>query len=326
MIYAVNTQLIFPEPERGRTSFKMNSVSSFWVESSWQTLSDKGEIVIAKEMLLSDRKKVFDYIKSGDPVILKGGYNGTLIEEFVGYVSEIQDSMPLVLSLEDNMYHLKRTRVHKSYDSIKLEALLKEIVPSRFKINAMDVDLGSLFLPNTTVSQVLQHLKDHYGIYSYFVGDTLVSGKIYLDDTETVKLSINGFNKNVVKNDLKYRRKEDIVLKVTMTSYLSDGTKKSVTVGDEGGQEVKLVCSNVEDVAEIKKLAMKDYDRLKVDGLSGSITSFATPFIRHGFKAQVINNEVPNQEGFYYIDGVRTTLTDRGAYWRVSKVGPKAAA
>lgn len=325
MIFAVNTQLEFPQPDRGRAAFKFNTVNSFWVESSWKNLSDTGEVVVAKQLLFNDRKKVFDLIKSGDPVVLKGGYNGEFTEEFVGYVSEIQDSMPLVLKLEDNMYHLKRTQVHKSYEAVKLETLLKAIVPSRFKINAIDVELGSVYLPKTTVSQTLQHLKDHYGIYSYFVGDTLVSGKIYLDNTEEVKLAINGFNKNVVANDLRYRRKEDINLKVTMTSYLSDGTKKSITVGDEGGEEIKLVCANVENAEEIKKLAKKDYDRLKIDGLSGTVTTFANPYIKHGYTIDVVNNEVPNQEGKHYVDAVRTSLNDHGEYHRVSTLGPRAA-
>jgi len=49
--------------------------------------------------------------------------------------------------------------------------------------------------------------KDDYGIYSYFVGDTLISGKIYLDNphTDVVKYE---FTQNVISNDLKYGEKK----------------------------------------------------------------------------------------------------------------------
>lgn len=331
MVFPVNTQLIFHATERGRPEFKFNTVNSFTVESSWRSLTSKASVVLAKQLLFDDRKKVYDLIKSGDKVTLRGGYNGNYMDEFTGFVSNIQDSMPLVIEMEDNMYQLKRTPVHRSYESVRLAGLLKDIVPGKYKIDAMSVDLGTLVLSRTTVSQVLQHLKDHYGIYSYFVGDTLISGKIYVDNIiyddngEMVTYSINGFNKNVVSNTLKYRRKEDINLKVRMTSYLSDGTNKSISVGDEGGQEVKLVCSNVEDPDALKALATKEYNRLKVDGLSGSITGFAYPFVKHGYKVKVINNEAPAQEGTYFVDAVKTHFNDMGAYRREVMLGPRAA-
>jgi hypothetical protein len=278
-------------------------------------------------LFFEDKGKVSELIKAGDPIKLRGGYNGEYFDEFTGFVSEILDDMPVVLKCEDNMYLLKRTPVNKSYSSVKLETLLKDIVPPEFKIDAMDIDLGSLFLSKTTVSQVLQMLKDDYGLYSYFNGDTLVSGKIFTDNpnTEVVKYCMDGARKNIITNDLKYRKKEDIKIKVTMTSYLNDGTKQSVTVGDAEGQEQKLVCSNVSSENAIKALAQKELDRLKIDGYSGGITTFGIPFVKHGYTATIENNEFKERSGDYYVDSVTTTLNDMGAYRRVSKLGAKAA-
>lgn len=324
---AVNTEVIFPTNKIGRVAFKFRSVNSFKVESSWQVLSDIAEIVIAKKMFFEDKGKVFELIKAGDPIKLRAGYNGEYFDEFTGFVAEILDDMPVVLKCEDNMYLLKRTPVNKSYPSVKLEKLLTDIVPSEFKIDAMDIDLGSLFLSKTTVSQVLQMLKDDYGLYSYFNGDTLVSGKIYTDNpnTEVVKYAMDGARKNIITNDLKYRKKEDIKIKVTMTSYLGDGTKKAVTVGDAEGQEQKLVCSNISNDEAIKALAQKELDRLKIDGFSGGVRTFAIPFVKHGYTASVENNEYKERSGDYYVDGVTTTLNDMGAYHRVVKLGANAA-
>lgn len=326
MVYAVLVRLTFPE-HRGRKGFILKTVSTFKVERSWQNLTSTATVVIAKKLFFEDKGKVFELIKTGDPFELSGGYGEDLNQEFKGYVSEILDDMPVVLNCEDNMYVLKRTAVNKSYSSVTLKQLLTDLVPKQFTIDCADVNLGSLKMSRTTVSQVLQALKDDYGIYSYFVGDTLVSGKIYVDNphNQIVKYSLFGATNNVIKNDLKYRRKEDIVLKVTIHSHLSDGTKKSVTVGDEGGQEQKLVCANITDTATLKSLATKEYNRLKIDGYSGTITTFAIPFVQHGYTASMINKEYPEKSGDYYVEAVTTELNNQGAYHRTVKIGKRAS-
>lgn len=322
MYLAVNVEIIFPE-HRGRDAKLLRSVSSFKVDSSWQNLTDTAEVVIAKKLYLEKDKRVFELLKSGDPVVIKGGYNGEYFDEFKGFITEVLDDLPVMIKCEDNMYVLKRTRCHCSYKSVKLEKFLKDNLPPQFKINAMDVDLGSVFFKDFTLAQALLKLKDEMGIYSYFVGDTLISGKIYFDNPETDKVKFI-FGYDIIENDLKYRRKEDLKLKVTMTSYLSSGKKKQVTVGDDDGEEQKLVCSNINSEVDIKKLAKKELERLKIDGFKGTLTSYGIPFTRHGFKAELQNYEYPDRDGTYYVDGVTTTLNNSGAYRRVLKIGPKA--
>lgn len=324
MYLAVNIEVSFPE-NRGRAAKVLKSASSFKVDSSWQNLTDTAEIVLAKALYFEQEKRVFELLKAGDPVIIKGGYNGEYQEEFKGFISEVLDDLPVMIKCEDNMYVLKRTKCHCSYKSVKLEKLLKDIVPSNFKIDAADMEIGSVLFKDFTVSQALQELKDKMGIYSYFVGDTLVSGKIYQDNPETEKVKFV-FGLNIIQNDLKYRRKDDIRLKVTMTSFQSDGKKLKVTVGDDDGQEQKLVCTNVQSKSDLEKRAQLELDRLKVDGLSGTLTGYGIPFVRHGYTAEIVNYENEDRTGNYYVDGTVVTCNTSGAYRRVSKLGPKAAA
>ena len=95
-----------------------------------------------------------------------------------------------------------------------------------------------------TVAQVLQELKDHQGIYSYFVDNTLVCGKIYADNPHKQVVEYDFGKKNFVEDDLKYRSKEDYPLKVTLKSHLDNGKVITVTVGDSEGQEQNLVITN----------------------------------------------------------------------------------
>jgi hypothetical protein len=319
---AVNVRVGFPE-NRGRAAFAFTSVSTFKVESSWKVLTDTAEFVVSKQLCFADQKRVFDLVKSGDPVYLEAGYNGEYNREFTGFISEVQDDLPVLFKCEDNMYTLKRTPVNKSYKGVKLQTLLNDIVPSNYKIDCADVVLGDLLYQNYTVSQVLTELKDNYGIYSYFVGETLVSGKIYRDNTRQVKYT---FTKNILPgNDLKYRRKEDIRIKVTMTSHLKNGKKKKKTYGESDGEEQKLICAGVEDEAQLLELAKKEYNRLKINGWKGGFRGFGLPFIQHGDTIVLTNLENPDKNGNYYCDGVTTSLDDHGALRRDLQPGPMAA-
>ncbi len=320
---AVNIEVSFPE-SRGRVAKLLKSASSFKVESSWQNLTDTAEIVMAKRLYLEQDKRVFEMLQAGDPVIIRGGYNGEYFDEFKGYISEVLDDLPVMIKCEDNMYVLKRTKCHCSYGSVKLEKFLKDILPPQFSINAMDVELGSVLFKDFTVAQALQELKDKMGIYSYFRGDTLVCGKIYFDNPETEVVKYI-FTKNIIENDLRYRRKDDMRLKVTMTSHLSTGKKIKATEGDPDGEEQKLVCSNITSEAEIRKLAKKELARLKIDGYVGTLTTYGIPFVRHGYTGQVVNAENVDRDGNYYVDAVTTAVSTSGAYRRTVKLGPKAA-
>lgn len=322
---ATEVHIGFPE-SRGRKAIAFKSCSTFRIESSWKVLTDTAEFVVSKQLCFADRQRVFELIKPGDPVYIDAGYNGNLNREFTGFISEILDDLPVLFKCEDNMYHLKRTPVNKSYKSVSLKQLLTDIVPPKYKIDAADVQLGALLFQKQTVSQVLTELKDKYGLYSYFVDDTLVSGKIYMDNPNNQVVKYTFFKNILPGNTLRYRRKTDIRIKVTMTSHLKNGKKKKVTVGDDDGEEQKLICSNVENEEELRKLAQKEFDRLKIDGWKGWFIGFGIPFVRHGYTATIKNIENPDKEGNYYVDAVTTNLDDFGAIRRTVKPGPKAAA
>ncbi len=322
---ATDVNIGFPA-YRGRKAMAFRTCSTFRIESSWKVLTDTCEFVVAKQLCFADRQRVFDLLQPGDPVFIEAGYNGKLNREFTGFISEVLDDLPVVFKCEDNMYQLKRTPVNKSYKSVTLKQLLLDIVPAKYKIDAADVQLGALLYQKQTVAHVLTELKDKYGLYSYFVGDTLVSGKIYTDNPNKQVVKYTFFKNILPGNTLRYRRKTDIRLKVTMTSHLKSGKKKKVTVGDDDGEEQKLICSNVENEAELRKLAQKELDRLKIDGWKGYFIGFGIPFVQHGYTATIKNLENPDKEGNYYVDAVTTTLDDQGAIRRTIKPGPKAAA
>lgn len=323
MYLASNVHITFPE-HRGRKAFKFKSCSSFRTDCSWKHLTDTCEFVIAKQLYFSDKARVFELVKAGDPFYIEAGYNGEYNREFTGYVSEVLDDLPVIFKGEDNMYLLKRTAVNKVFNNATLGQILKSIVPKQFKIKCADVKIGTWVFPKYTVAQVLQELKDKCGIYSYFVGDTLVSGLEYVDNPQNQTVNLQ-FNKNVISNDLRYRNKSDYPVKVVVISHLSDGKRKKVTVGDPDGVLNQLVTTGVNEESELRKLAQKTLAKLQYDGYRGTMVTFGIPFIAHGYTANIVNLQNEDRTGNYYVDRVITEFTNQGAIRRTCTLGPKAA-
>lgn len=326
MYLATNVHITFPKPDdRDRAQLKFISCSSFKVESSWQHLTDTCEFVIAKKLFNKEADQLFKKIKVGDPFYIEAGYNGNMEVEFTGFITEIVDDFPVKFKGEDNMYKLKRTPVNTSYKNANLKTVIKDLLPAGYTADAADIQLGDLVYENYTASKVLTELKDNFGIYSYFVGNTLVAGKIYEDNPRNQVVVYDFDNRNFVDNDLAYRPKNFNQIKVTVTSHLPNGKTIKKTVGDPNGQEQKLVCSNVTDETALTNLATKELDRLNCERMTGTITGFGIPVVRHGYTINFKNKANSYKSGYYYVDGVTTTFTDRGAIRRVSKIGRKAA-
>jgi hypothetical protein len=322
---ATNYRVGFLE-NRGRKAFSFRSLNSFKVESSWRNLTDKAEFIVAKQLCFADQKKVFDYVKVGDPFFIEAGYNGEFNRYFTGFITEIQDDLPVLFKGEDNMYILKRTPVNHSSNGIMLTDLLKKIIPSRFKIVApAGIKLGKLLYQARTfdtAASVLQDLKK-WGLYSFFRGDTLTCVSVHSISDRRVKYT---FYKNVLPgNDLRYRKKDDIRVKVTMKSYISGGKVLKVVVGDKDGINQELADFDNTDVASLTKLAENELARFKVDGLTGSITGFGIPFVQHGDTVELKHPQNSDKTGNYYADGVTTTGDDRGAIRNIVTLGRRAS-
>jgi hypothetical protein len=312
-------EILFPKNDR-RGKILFRNVNAVSIDSSWKNLTDKADITLPRKFKWADQE-LKDLIRKGDKVIIKLGYDDTLVEEFSGYVVDIEAGIPVKIYCEDNMYQLKKTPTNKSYANVKLAQLLKDIVPAWVKLDVIDVDLGAFRIEKSTVAKVLEKLKESYGLFSYFRGDTLYCGKVY-QDIETVERKYH-FQRNIVSHDLKYRTKEDLRIKVTATSYLSTGKKIEVTLGDDDGEERTLSYYGIESQESLKKLAQQDMDKLKIDGYKGNFVTFGFPPVKHGYIANLVDDEYPERTGKNYIDSVKSDFSSSG-FRRTIEPGPRA--
>ena len=320
MTVAMCSKIVFGETDT-HEEIVIRKGNAVRIESSWEMLTSTATIILPRNVKDFDKLNVKTIFKKGDPVTIYLGYDEVLIEEFSGFISEVSADIPVKIKCDDWMYLLKKHPVNVSMRSTSVPELIKMIVPPGIEVDVADINIGTKRWPNTTAAKILEELQEAH-IYSYFKGKKLIVGKIYTDDDE--EPVVLNFAQNVVDNNLQYKNKEDVIVKIFATSTLPKGRKLKVEYGDDFGQEQHLSYYNITVEAELLKLAKADYEKYKVEGFDGDVTIFGVPSVRHGMKAQVISDQYPDRKGLYFIKKVVKDYDDSPKYHQKIDLDKKA--
>ncbi len=312
--YAIYSEVDFPA-HRGRQGLRIRRFSSLNVVSSWKMLTDTAEIVVTRRNDAKTKNRINEILKSGDPVIIKMGYNGELFTEFTGYIENVGTGSPLVISCEDEMFQLKRKTVSISKERCTLKQLLQEIAKG-YEVDCEDTQLGNVRYSNMAVSAILEDLKEKAGLYSFFRGKTLVVGKTTLD-SKPVQLVIE----KQANESLKEKEVKKVWVKVE--SLQQHGKALTYETGDKGGTILSIKQPNLTKV-EIKEVADRMYKQSQQKGLDGDITLFGVPRLIHGMTVELRSNMYSERNGSFYVDGTEKSITSDGGYRQVLKLGRKA--
>ena len=318
-MYVMTGKITFPawqDPEGA--PMVVRKFTGVRIETAFKQIMQVAEITLPRNISTFDKMNVKDVFRVGDPVIIHLGYNGNDIEEFSGYISNVSAGIPIVIKVSDEMWKARKLPVNYVGRNIILPDLLKKIAPG-YEIDAAPYNIGDKRWSNKTLGDVLQELQGN-NLYSYFIGKKLVCGKYYVEHTgEAIKLF--DLERNTVSDELNYKNKEDIVIKINARSITADGKKIEFSLGDDGGSVMKLDYYNITAKAELEKKVREDYDLAKRGGLSGSITGFGVPRVTFGQKIEVTSGMYPDRNGQYYIDGVVKTFDD-GGFRQEIELGP----
>jgi hypothetical protein len=352
-------------PNRNK-SFFFDFVNEFECKDSWTDLTNSGKITVPKNVYiksgnklvsLGDINKNIGGFSSTDPLFLRGdrvviesGYkyrnkNGVEVKEtniiFKGFISQVGAKKPIEIEVEDNMWKLKQIAApNKVYPkTATLESILSDLLAgSGFTVNALtETTLGDFRVQNETVAEVLAQIQKDYHFYSYFRGDELRSGALVYIENEANEESFE-FQKNIIEDDLEYKRKDDIQLSAVAYSVnkleLNNGTTKdghqktkherlSVFVSFKNGKFISQVKKkgeefpvtdrgesrtlyywDVTDPQKLIELAKADLEKFYYTGLRGKFTTFGLPFVRQGDNATLVDPVLPEKNGTYKIKSV----------------------
>lgn len=286
-------------------SATLKNINSCEISESVIELSNKAIVVIPRNIKSLSGKSVLDVIKVGDKASVSLGYNGELKEEFTGYVREIESDAPVKIHLDDEMYVFKKNSFCESWEVVSLKEIL-DTVASGYSVECPDLKLNKFSINNNSTYQVLQYLKQQYGLFSYLKDDVLHCGFAYDIKDKSSHTHTYTFGENIKKNNLKYKRKEDYKIKLVAIANKVDGTKIKKELGSTDGDAIvrTLNFGNIEE-AELVKLGNAELNKICFDGYSGNIIGFGDLQTKAGDILEIIDKQEPEREGKYLIEAVK---------------------
>lgn len=293
--------IIFPVV-RGRQELHLYRGSEVTIERSWKEFTGRAEIVLPRRVKVFGDMSYSDIFRAGDPVEIRLGYGSEEpTTEFVGYIADVSEGVPVRLKCEDEMYRLKRGSISVVSSGITLRRLLEQVAKG-YKIECPDMQLGAVRFANVAPIEVLEGLKKNAGLYSYFEGKTLYCGVIYADQSDAPVVSVN-VEKNAVSENLN-RKNSGEEVEIKAISIMKNGRKIEVTVGKKGGTLVQRTYVGIEVKAELERRAKADLRKYNTQGFDGSVTLFGIPRVEHGMKVRVVSEFYKNMEGTFYVEKV----------------------
>lgn len=303
------------------------------IRSSWKELTDTCTLTLPRNLTYKNQR-LDQVVKVGDQVTVRLSVNNKWNDEFVGYVREVDPTIPMRILCEDEMWKLKQVPVKaKSWSKADISDVINHIMPDGIETKIFDglstsVSIGKFMVNNMSAAQVLAKLRE-YGIFSYFKNKVLHVGFAY---DYSFNKHIVHFQKNVRGNDLKFRLAGDYKIQVKAIANLPTGQKTIELYPDaiEGAELRTLNFGELSsDITERKKLlrqyAEAEIKKFNVDGYRGRVTLWGTYNVKHGDELVLRDSLYPERESTNLVDEV-TTSWGEVYFKRECEVGPKVSA
>lgn len=294
------------------SNYKVSGVVDCEIESSWDMFTDRCTVTLPKRVEVAGRPSAFGtdpIFRRGDAVTVRAGYDDDNQELFTGYVQQIHTNVPVTIDCQDAMWLLKQSTITKSYKSVTLDRLLKDILPESVPFESPSLGLGTFRISKATPVQVLEELKKTYFLKSWMRGGKLYCGFAYVPKLRN-DVSIL-FERDVPEQSLEFMRQEDVRIKLKVISMQPDNSKIEYETGDPDGEQRTLHVYN-QSLDDVKKYADEQIQRLRYEGYRGSFTTFLQPRIQHGDVVNLESRQYPERNGGYLVKKVTTTFGTEG--------------
>lgn len=319
MLYLNLCSRLTIEPQTGG-KVVIDRISAAEISKTVEVLGDMATVTIAKRYGNSSGG-LTEYIAVGDRARLELGYNGEYAVEFEGYIREIESGFPMKLHLDDETFFLRQNSFVKSWKEVTLRQVLEYIAPG-YEIDCHEASLGKFQIDNKSTLSVIRMIKEHYGFYTAIRGNKIVC-KFRYEIADAKQMHVYDFAKNVKRNTLKYKRKEDKKVRIKAISYNRDGKRVTQTVGSEDRYAgIRTLSYTNKTEKELRELALAEYKRLRFDGFEGSVTGFGVPRIHAGDTVKLISDREPERNGVYMVESV-TVRYGNAYYERINKLSYK---
>lgn len=304
---------------------KFTAATEINIRKSWKTFTDTATVKLPKTIyyydangILKPVKHLGNFIRIGDKVEIKLGYNRQLFTEFTGYVARSpRITIPYEIICEDEMWQLKRKETSVSIENATVAQIIQAVAPG-YQLDCIDEIYGDFSMKQTTAVKVFNELQEKAGIYTFFRDGRLVCGKIYTDEKVSKKQPVFEYGENIIDHNLQYIYPEEAKVKLYVKSKNKDGTYTQVEVGEDGGDIEHWDFSAGLDKETLKKNAESRLKNKKTrGGYKGTITSFGWPRVEHGQVVQVVDKKYEERNTKNFVDEIEINLSANGGYRRI---------
>lgn len=332
----------------GDQTWMFNTLSSCTIVEDTGSLTDTCVIELPRKITWQRKEKPSAPdeqassipIKRGDKITVKLGYtppgvppdDSDLKVRFVGYVRNVDTKVPVKIECEDGMFLLKLAPAkRKGFKETTLKELISFLLEGtgvEYKLlDNKDIPLGPYRITKSTVAEELNELKRERSFKAYFrlVKDKTDSNKIksvlyvgydYPFDSKNKESFVHG--KNIIAEELIYRRAEDVKLKVKATSVSRKNVRSELEMGDKEGEEIQVFAYNV-NLDGLKLFAENALKQYKYTGHRGSFETFGEPLVH---KCDIAHLEPSDgNQGDYLIKKLEVNFGTSG-YRQKIELGP----
>lgn len=292
-------------------TFYFSTVNKVSVSRSWDKQTQTASVILPRNVQYN-KQNIYEganpIMRRGDRIKITASYfpNETVI--FEGYISKINNNVPVELQCEDAMFLLKQTIApNLSFKSVNLRTFIAKVLTNtNIPFKAINAELGQIRLQGASVGKVLQVLRDQYGLYSYFVDGILRVGLAYYPNE-----SKNGvFLFEMMCKDgmnLTYLKKDDVKVQIKGI-LIKDNAREEYTYGDPTG-DTRTVFQYGGTKADLDLRCNSFLEQANYTGYYGSFKTFLEPLVVPGDYATVDSWKYPERKGKYLIKSVTTEIS-----------------
>ena len=311
------TQIPTPsEPDRNKVLY-FPAMKEVEINETFDDLTNTALVTLPRNVKFEDRN-IYEgadpLIRRGDRIKLSAGYYPNKDVRFDGYISKIDNNVPIVLRCEDKMWAVKQVICpNMSLTDISLRDLIDLIFDSYSYARKEDIEIKvldnynipSIRINEASIGVILKKLRDEFGTYAFFKNDILYVGLAYYPDLAKEQTFL--FEKSIIESELEYLKKEDVKIKVKGILIKDDNTREEISVGDADG-DLRTVFQCGGTVDDLKRTINAFLEQLNYTGYYGSFTTFLEPKVSHGDYAILNSYKYPERKGKYLIKSVTTSF------------------
>jgi hypothetical protein len=317
-MFRIVCRVIIEQQGDGRSdTFTFASVSKVSVSRSYDKQTQTASVTLPRNVNYN-KKNIYEganaIMRRGDKIKIIAAYfpNETVI--FTGYISKINNNVPVELLCEDEMFLLKQAiSPNLSFKSVDLNTFIGKMLTNinvPYKVD-LTAQLGQIRLQEVSIGKVLQVLRDQYGLFSFFKNGVLRVGLPFYKE-EAMK-AVFLFEKMIKEGmSLTYLKKDDVKVQIKGI-LIKNNQREEFIYGDPSG-DIRTVFQLGGTKADLDAKCNSFLEQANYTGYYGSFKTFLEPLVVPGDYAVVDSWKYPERKGKYLIKSVTTevSVTDGG--------------